>query len=565
MCGIFGYVGTKEAIPIVLGALYRLEYRGYDSAGIATVGNRLEVHKVAGKVYDLDKYIINSALNKTGIGHTRWATHGEPSKLNAHPLTDCYRNVAVVHNGVIDNYVELRAELKDKHAFQSQTDSEVIAHFLEGYTLPLIDRVLQMVPKLQGSFALAIIDKNEPDKIIAVRQGSPLTIGFKPNEMFVSSDIAALGKHTSSIFNMQDGEIAIITKQGVKLLNFAGEELRFKTISSNVKEEDYSKGSYEHFMLKEIHEQPEAIERLLQTRPTHVTYGNGSYRLVGCGSAYYAGLYGAYMYGPRAAAVPASEFSYDENGDVDYTFLSQSGETYDTIDAIKKVSFPFSSSVAIVNNENSTLSKLTTPIYLKSGPEQSVASTKVFTSMVTALAMLGREVNFDTLMKLPDAIREALKTEAQIKDIAGQFIQYKNCFFIGRESGYAIALEGAQKLKEISYIHAEAYPSGELKHGPLALITPQFPTIAIVPNDHNITKNKTAIEEIRTRGGKVIAITNCDIDLKADTTVMVPSICNELDALLCLIPLQLFAYHCALFLNRDIDKPKHLAKSVTVA
>ena len=564
MCGIIGYNGTKEAIPTIIGGLYRLEYRGYDSAGIATVGsNRLEVHKCAGKVYDLDKSILNSAMNKVGIGHTRWATHGEPSKLNSHPLTDCYRQMAVVHNGVIDNYASLRAELKDNgHILESQTDSEVIVHLLEGYTLPLLDRVVKMVKRLEGTFALAIVDKDEPDKIIAVKKGSPLIIGFKPNEMFISSDIAALSKHTNSIFNMNDNEIAVVTKDSMKLYNFDGDELRYKTIDSSTKDEDFSKGEFEHFMLKEIYEQPEAIERLLDSRPKF-NRENYNMRLVGCGSAYYAAQYGTEFFGPYAVAAMGSEFVTCPGleQDADFLFLSQSGETYDTLEAAKSVN---AACHGLINTEGSALSKVVTPIYLKAGPEQSVASTKVFTSMVTALAALSEYVSLDDLMKIPNAIREALKTEEQVKALAGQFIQYKNCFFIGRETGYAIALEAAQKLKEISYIHAEAYPSGELKHGPLALITPQFPTIAIVPNDHNITKNMTAIEEIKTRGGKVIVVTNTNLDFNVDTTIRVPSISNKLDALICLIPLQLFAYHCAAFLNKDIDRPRNISKCVTV-
>ena len=608
MCGIVGYIGPRDSVSIIMEGLAQVEYRGYDSAGIAVVTKKgeLEVHKKKGKLRELREVLPKRLAGKPGIGHTRWATHGVPSDQNAHPHTNMAGTVAVVHNGIVENANELKAKLEAEGIlFTSETDTEVLAHLIgraraAGHDLQ--DAVRLVLAEVEGAYGLAIIDATQPDRIIAARKGSPVVIGVGEKEMFVASDVSALIRHTKQVVHLDDGELAVLRADGFETMALDATPIEKKLFAVTWNVDDLDKGGFEHFMRKEIHEQPVAIERALRGRfeerfaTTHLGGVNLSARevldirrvkLLGCGSAYYAAIAGAQLIESMTRipsdAEPASEFRYRNpviERDVLYVAVSQSGETADTIAAVQEVKRKGGLVMCVVNVVGSTMSREAEGIYMHAGPEVSVASTKVFTSMIVSLGLLGLHLGrikdlgpaegeriINGFKRLPDDIRRILDIEPEIAAIARQFAGTPSMFFIGRNAGYPIALEGAQKLKEISYIHAEAYQASELKHGPLALISPEFPVVAVLPDDPLLVKNLSTVQEVRARRGPVIGITQSSTAADAgllDHEIRVPKNEPEFDPLLCNIPLQLFAYHLAVAMGRDVDQPRNLAKSVTV-
>jgi glutamine---fructose-6-phosphate transaminase (isomerizing) len=606
MCGIVGYVGKQDALPILIAGLHRLEYRGYDSSGVAILTRGgLKVHKAAGKIRQLEAGMPRRFKGTLGIAHTRWATHGEPNDRNAHPHTDCHGNIAVVHNGIIENAGELRAQLQaNGHVFTSDTDTEVLAHLIEAAGEETLEAsVRRALSAIQGTYGIAVIDARQPDRIVAARNGSPVVIGLGDHEMFVASDVAALVRHTQQVVYLDDREIATVNAEGFRTTTLDDTPTSKSPASVQWGYEAYDRGRYPHFMLKEIMEQPEACERSLKGRldtqfnTAHLGGLNMTPRdlleihrikILGCGSAYYAGIAGAHMLETLtrvpADAEPASEFRYRNpviEKDALYIAVSQSGETADTLGAVREVQRKGGRVLGVVNAVGSTIAReCDGGIYIHAGPEVSVASTKAFTSTLIAFALLslhlgrirdmspseGRSL-IQALQQLPDQLREVLRSEGAIRQLATKYSRFRDTFFIGRANGYPVALEGAQKLKEISYIHAEAYPASELKHGPLALISPDTPTVVILPQDDLYEKTLSSIEEIRARRGPVIAITHAGderLPTKVDDIVVVPRTLSVLNPVLLTIPLQLMAYHSALALGRDVDQPRNLAKSVTV-
>ena len=608
MCGIVGYIGPKDCLPILLEGLAQVEYRGYDSAGIAVVtpSGTLKVHKKKGKLRELRDVLPDRLKGRVGIGHTRWATHGEPSDRNAHPHTDMSGNVAVVHNGIVENAGELKAKLEaDGVVFTSETDTEVLAHLISrarenGDDLEVAVRhVLSVV---EGAYGLCVIDARQADRIIVARKGSPVVIGIGEKEMFVGSDVAALVRHTKQVVHLDDGEMAVLRADGFETFALDATPTEKRIFDVTWGAEDMDKGGYAHFMRKEIHEQSAAVERALKGRlderfqTSHLggvtltpreVLGIRRIKILGCGSAYYAGIAGAQLLETLtripADAEAASEFRYRNpviERDVLYVAVSQSGETADTIAAVQEVKRKGGKVICVVNVVGSTMAREAEGIYMHAGPEVSVASTKVFTSMIVSFALLAlylgriRDLGpadgtrlINGLKALPDQIRQIVALEPEIATLARMYGGYKSMFFIGRNAGYPIALEGAQKLKEISYVHAEAYPSSELKHGPLALVSEDFPVCAILPDDHLLSKNLSTVQEVRARRGPVIGITQssraADEGL-LDHEIRIPKSEPELDPILLTIPLQLFAYHMAVAMGRDVDQPRNLAKSVTV-
>jgi glucosamine--fructose-6-phosphate aminotransferase (isomerizing) len=540
-----------------------------------------------------------------GIAHTRWATHGEPTDVNAHPHMDCHGDLAVVHNGIIENAAVLRARLEaDGHVFRSETDTEVLAHLIEAAgAVDLEQAVRQALNAVQGTYGVAVVDARAPDRIVAARNGSPVVIGLGDHEMFVASDLSALVRYTQQVVYLDDREIAVVSANGFETRTLDEQPTSKRPATVPFGHEAYDRGSYAHFLLKEIMEQPEACERTLKGRldtqfaTAHLGGLNMNARdlldirrikILGCGSAYYAGMAGAHLIETLTRvptdAEPASEFRY-RNPVIEreclYVVVSQSGETADTLAAVHEVKRKGGRVLGVVNVVGSTIARTCDGgIYIHAGPEVSVASTKTFTSTVVAFALfalhLGRIRDLSpaegqrviaALQQLPDQIREILRGEEQIRSVARRYAQRTDGFFIGRANGYPVALEGAQKLKEISYIHAEAYPASELKHGPLALITPETPTVVILPRDGLYEKTLSSVEEIRARRGPVIAVTHAGDErllAKVDDVLVVPPTLESLNPILLTIPLQLFAYHCAVALGRDVDQPRNLAKSVTV-
>jgi len=604
MCGIVGYIGKRDAAPILMEGLHRLEYRGYDSAGIAVVrSGELRVAKCKGRVRDLEKLVPARFKGSPGIAHTRWATHGEPSDRNAHPHCDSTDRIAVIHNGIIENAATLRRHLEsDGVVFRSETDTEVLAHLIA--RMPhdsLEDSVRAALRMVVGAYGLAVLDAARPDSIVVARNGSPVALGIGEREMFVASDASALVRHTRSVVHLDDGEIAVLRADGFETSTLDGDRTAKTASTIAWTDEAFDKRDFAHYMRKEIAEQPDAVRRALSGRleQRFQTAHLGGLELgarellevrrikiLGCGSAYISGAMGAQLI-EQLARIPAhaeaaSEFRYRNpviEQDTLYIAVSQSGETFDTLAAVQEIKRKGGRVLGIVNVVGSTIAReCGRGIYLHAGPEVSVVSTKTFTCTVTVFALLalhlGRIRDLSTahgarllkaLSDLPDQIESILARETEIAALARQFLACEHAFFVGRAAGYAVAMEGALKLKEVSYLHAEAYPASELKHGPLALIAPETPTVVVMPRDDLFTKNLSTIEEIRARGGPIVAITHAgDLPVTVAGVFEVPRSEPELDPILLGIPLQLLAYHVALQKGRDIDKPRNLAKSVTV-
>jgi glucosamine--fructose-6-phosphate aminotransferase (isomerizing) len=604
MCGIVGCIGHRDSVPMVLDGLARLEYRGYDSAGIAVIDQgALRVHKAKGKIAELRALLPDTFAGMVGIGHTRWATHGVPNEANAHPHLDPTGRIAIVHNGILDNAQVIKDSLRrEGHAFASETDSEVLAHLIARSDAPtLAGAVREALAMVEGTYGIAVIDRERPGQIVAARNGSPVVIGIGDDEHFVASDVSALIRHTQQVAYLSDGDIAVIEHDGFHTLGAEGGERTRGVETVAWSAATYDKGDHEHFLRKEIFEQPEVVARTLSGRVDHrfATAHLGGIdlspqeilrlrrvQILGCGSAYYAGLTGAHLIERIARipadAEPASEFRYRDPiiaADTLYIAASQSGETLDTLRAVQEIRRKGGVVLGVVNVVGSSIAReCGSGIYLHAGPEISVTSTKCFTATVAAFALLAlhlgriRDVGqgdggrlITSLEALPTAIEAALATEDRVKDVARRFRDIESAFFVGRVRGFPIACEAAQKLKEVSYIHAEAYPASELKHGPLALICPELPTFVIIPDDELFEKNVATIREIQSRGGPIIAIGHSQ-SLKdlTDEVILVPKLEPEVDPILLNIPLQLLAYHAALLRDVDIDHPRNLAKSVTV-
>jgi glucosamine--fructose-6-phosphate aminotransferase (isomerizing) len=607
MCGIVGYVGPKQATPLLIDGLKRLEYRGYDSAGIAVVVNgRLVVQKAAGKIATLESQLTKAILSgSTGIAHTRWATHGAPTTKNAHPHTDCADMVAIVHNGIVENSSALRTMLSERgHRFVSETDTEVIAHLIEQfYTGSLEDAVAAALRELEGAYGIAVISAREPDTIVAARQGSPLLIGIGHGENFVASDPSAVLAHTRSVIYLDEGEMAVIRPTGYQLKDRHAVPLTKEISQIDWDLATIERGGYLHFMLKEICEQPESVRNTLRGR---LLEEEGTARLDGlnlkdedllkidrivitaCGTSWHAALVGEYML-EEMARLPveveyASEFRYRNpivNEKTLVIVISQSGETADTLAAIREAKRRGARTLGIVNVVGSTIAReVDGGIYLHAGPEIGVASTKAFTSQIAALAMFtlrlgrlralsilqGREI-VRALRKLPEQIEQVLAKREQIEQLAERYVRATNVLYLGRGYNFPVALEGALKLKEISYIHAEGYPAAEMKHGPIALIDELMPVIFIAPKDGVHGKIVSNIEEVRARGGRVIAVVtegDTTITPLVDHVIAVPETMDMLTPILASVPLQLLAYYVAVRRGCNVDQPRNLAKSVTV-
>ena len=603
MCGIVGYLGKQSAPPILFEGLARLEYRGYDSAGIAVVGpSGLRVHKGAGRVADVAAATPKRMAGKIGIGHTRWATHGEPTDANAHPHTDASGNVAVVHNGIVENASELRATLLADVVFASETDTEVLAHLIARERADeLEERVRNALLLVEGAYGLAVVDARQPDRIVVARNGSPVLIAVGERELFVASDAAAVVHHTDQVVHLDDRELAVVRGDGYRTFTLDAVATSKRPTRTTVAATAYDKAGHADYMHKEIHEQPVAVERALRGRldrrfaTAHLgglrldprdVLGLRRVKVLGCGSAFYAGLAGALQVESLARipadAEAASEFRYRNpiiELDTLYVAVSQSGETFDTLAAVQEIRRKGGAVIGIVNTPGSTIAReCGAGIYLHAGPEVSVTSTKTYTSTAVAFTLLGlllgrtRDLGpadgnriIGALVDLPAKLQEVLDSEDQIAEHAAILANASSAFFVGRVRGHHVALEAAQKLKEVSYVHAEAYPAAELKHGPLALISPEVPTVAVIPDDDLWDKNLASIAEIRARRGPVIALTDATADVPGATvTIRVPRTEPELAPLLLGVPLQLLAYHAALALGRDVDMPRNLAKSVTV-
>ena len=606
MCGIIGYIGNRAAAPILMSGLKRLEYRGYDSAGIGLVsGGAVRVHKAAGKLAQLEAVLPKRLGGKLGIGHTRWATHGAPTDANAHPHVSPDGTVAVVHNGIVENAPALRARLLNEGVeFASETDTEIIVHLIARTNgQPLEQRVRDALAHMRGTYGIAVVDSSRPDRIVIARKGSPVIIGIGDREMFVASDVAALVRHTRQVVHLDDGEVAVVDARGFRTMTMDAQPISKSPATLEWEDDAYERDGHAHYMYKEILDQPEAIERTLGgrlDRQFHTAHLGGlnleaaelldvkRVKLLGCGSAYYAGITGAHLIETLAripaSAEPAAEFRYRNpviERDTLYVAVSQSGETIDTLMAVQEVRRCGGRVLGIVNVVGSSIAREADGgIYMHAGPEVAVASTKAYTCSLIALALLalqlgrtrdlspeqGRQL-VEAMERLPADIAAALATEAHVKAIALRYAHCTSAFYIGRGPAFPIALEGAQKLKEISYIHAEAYPASELKHGPLALIEPGIPTVVALPHDALLDKSISSIEEVRARSGPVIAVTHPGderIAERADAVIEVPRTEDVLNPVVMAVPLQLFAYHCALALGRHIDQPRNLAKSVTV-
>src|SRR3954453_13510204 len=608
MCGFFGYIGPRQAAGLLLEGLRRLEYRGYDSAGIAVVnGHGLEIMKAAGKLSVLEGALTgNMRPGPIGIGHTRWATHGAPTTTNAHPHTDQSGRIAVIHNGIIENSASIRKALEQRgHTFKSDTDTEVLAHLVgEFYQGNLEDAVASALRDVEGAYGLAFISSDEPGVIVAARNGSPLLVGVGENEWFVASDASPLLQHTRAVVYLDDGEMVVLTRDGYRVRN-----LETARISKPVNQIDWDlatveRGGYPHFMLKEICEQPES---LCNTLRGHLLEEEGTARVTGlnltddelkqferviitaCGTSWHSGIIGEYML-EEMARLPveveyASEFRY-RNPVVDPKTLvigiSQSGETADTLAAIREAKRRGGRTVGLVNVVGSTIAReVDGGIYLHAGPEIGVASTKAFTSQVAALALItlriarlrnmsilqGREF-IKALQRLPNQISEILDRTHEIEALAHRFLSTsKNALYLGRGVNFPVALEGALKLKEISYIHAEGYPAAEMKHGPIALIDENMPVVFIAPHDSVFDKVVSNVQEVKARGGRVIVLTSRDepaLEGKIDYEIRIPETIDMLNPVLAAIPLQLLAYYIANKRGLNVDQPRNLAKSVTV-
>ncbi|MES9555315.1 glutamine--fructose-6-phosphate transaminase (isomerizing) [Streptomyces sp. NPDC086796] len=608
MCGIVGYIGRRDVAPLLLEGLQRLEYRGYDSAGIVITGKAsagkpatLRMVKAKGRVRELEARVPKRFTGTTGIAHTRWATHGAPSDENAHPHLDAENKVAVVHNGIIDNASELRAKLvADGVVFLSETDTEVLVHLIaHAQADTLEEKVREALRSVEGTYGIAVMHADFNDRIVVARNGSPVVLGIGEKEMFVASDVAALVAHTRQVVTLDDGEMATLKADDFRTYTTEGSSTTATPTTVEWEAESYDMGGHDTYMHKEISEQADAVDRVLRGRiddrfaTVHLgglnldareARGVRRIKILGCGTSYHAGQIGAQLIEELARipadAEPASEFRYRNpvvDPDTLYVAVSQSGETYDVLAAVQELKRKGARVLGVVNVVGSAIAREADGgTYVHAGPEVCVVSTKCFTNTVVAFALLALHLGrirdlsvadgkriIEGLRRLPAQISEILANEDEIKEMAAEYADAKSMMFIGRVRGYPVAREASLKLKEVSYIHAEAYPASELKHGPLALIEPAMPTVAIVPDDDLLEKNRAAMEEIKARSGRILAVAH-QVQEKADHTIVVPKNENELDPILMGIPLQLFAYHTALAMGRDIDKPRNLAKSVTV-
>ncbi|MCG8606970.1 glutamine--fructose-6-phosphate transaminase (isomerizing) [bacterium] len=609
MCGIVGYLGNREATPILMDGLKRLEYRGYDSAGIAVLTNgSISVEKEPGKISELENIITHSSLSGyLGIAHTRWATHGAPTKTNAHPHVDGSGRLALIHNGIIENYAAIKTELKaNGHQFHTDTDTEALVHLIEEYYTngnDLEAAVRAALSQVEGTYGIVVISSTEPNTLIAARKGSPLVVGMGENEFVVASDVSAIISHTKEVTYLEDNEMAIVTRDGVKIKTIDNLEVSQKIEKISFDLDKIEKGGYDHFMLKEIMEQPQTIEDAMRGR---LIEEEGTARLGGirheidsliyapqilisaCGTSWHAALIGEYLL-EEFLRTPveieyASEFRYRdpviERGSVMFV-ISQSGETADTLAALREAKRKGAKTLGICNVVGSTIARESDAgVYLHAGPEIGVASTKAFTSQVTVLSLLtlllarmrnlgaSKGVEIVTEMKsIPEKVQRILDNQGTIKEIARDYKDSQNFLYLGRGYNFPVALEGALKLKEISYIHAEGYPAAEMKHGPIALIDENMPVVFIATRDSTYEKITSNIEEVKARSGRIIAIAtegDKEITKRADHVIYVPPTLDFLTPLLTIIPLQLLAYYIAILRNCDVDQPRNLAKSVTV-
>jgi len=609
MCGIVGYVGHRDCLPILIEGLKRLEYRGYDSAGVAIQADgRLQVVKAAGKIRALEARLQAGAPHGTfGIAHTRWATHGEPNDLNAHPHTDEHGSVALVHNGIIENYATLKAALQGEgHVFHTDTDTEVLAHLIEKYMrrgLKLERAVGSALKDVDGTYGIAVMAASEPGVLVGARHGSPMVVGIADGEYYLASDVAAIVEHTRQVIYLDDGEMAVLSPAGFHTATIALERVEKEVHDVDWDLSQIEKGGYEHFMLKEIMEQPDAVRNAMRGR---LNVDEGLARLgglnmtpeqlreirriiiLGCGTSWHAGLIGEYML-EEFARIPveveyASEFRY-RNPIVDegtlVLVISQSGETIDTLAAMREAGRKGARALGIVNVVGSTIARESDGgVYIHAGPEIGVASTKAFTSQVTVLALLtlalgrhrglSRDYGIEIareLAALPGRIERVLAGDATVKRLADLYQHHNNFIYLGRGFNFPVALEGALKLKEISYIHAEGYPAAEMKHGPIALIDDSMPVVFICTRDSAYEKVVSNMMEVRARKGRIVAIaTEGDTEMaaRADHVLYVPASIPMLQPILSVIPLQLLAYHVAVARGCDVDQPRNLAKSVTV-
>ncbi len=609
MCGIVGYIGNKNCIPILLEGLKRLEYRGYDSAGIGIVGNEeCKIVKTKGKVADLEKLLYNENLYANlGIGHTRWATHGEPSVENAHPHMNNDNTLFVIHNGIIENYASLKKGLiNEGYKFVSETDTEVLAHLIDHY-LKLKHNLFQAVRyalnEVEGTYGIAVIYKGEKDKIVVARKGSPLVIGIGKNENFIASDVNALITYTSQVVYLEDGDIAEVYQDHFHAKNIHDEEIIKEIHEVDMSIDEITKGGYPHFMLKEIMEQPESIYNSMRGR---LVYDEGISKLGGlqgyeerianseriiisaCGTSWHAGLVGEYMI-EQYAGIPveveyASEFRYRKpviTPKDTVLFISQSGETADTLASLREAKKKGALCLGICNVVGSSIARESDAgVYIHAGPEIGVASTKAFTSQLVVLALFTlliarrRNLNFldgqeiiKEMQSLIQKVEKILKLNSEIKEIAHIYSDCKNFLYLGRGYHFPVALEGALKLKEISYIHAEGYPAAEMKHGPIALIDENMPVVFLAMKDYVYEKVLSNIQEVKARKGRILAIVNEEddhIEKIVDHVIRIPKTIDMLQPILSVIPLQLLAYHIAVKKGLNVDQPRNLAKSVTV-
>jgi glucosamine--fructose-6-phosphate aminotransferase (isomerizing) len=613
MCGIIGYIGSKPVVPVLLDGLRRMEYRGYDSAGVALVGaGGIELRRSAGKLANLENAIRTEPVDGLyGVGHTRWATHGRPTEENAHPHRDCTGRIVVVHNGIIENYLELKQELQQQgHEFKTETDTEIVAHLVEREMKRdgLENAVRRALALMRGMFALVLVSADDPEKIVAVRNGPPIVVGLGSDEFFVASDISALLSHTRDMVFLGDEEMAIITRSGVDFTDYHGRAVSKTTQRVMWDPIAAEKGGHKHFMLKEIFEQPSAARDTILGRVSldrgqvfleELNIPPATFRelqkvtIVACGTSWHAGLVGKYLI-EALAQVPVevdygSEYRYRNpiiSGSELAIVITQSGETADTLAALREAKRKGARSIAICNVVGSMATREADgTVYTHAGPEIGVASTKAFTAQLVALQLLALYMaqerqtlsqveirrHIEELLQLPQLIEQAIKASASTERIAEKFYNRTDFLFLGRGINYPIALEGALKLKEISYIHAEGYPAGEMKHGPIALIDESMPVVAIAPDDHVFEKMIGNVQEAKARGGSVIAITTDGdprmanvLDPARDVMLPMPRTTAMLTPLVMTIPLQLLAYHIAVRRGCDVDQPRNLAKSVTV-
>jgi glutamine---fructose-6-phosphate transaminase (isomerizing) len=609
MCGIVGYIGKKDVLPILIEGLRRLEYRGYDSAGVAIFQkDKLVVFKQAGKVKELAAAVENLKLHSSaGMGHTRWATHGSPSDINAHPHGDCQEKIAVIHNGIIENYATLRKKLeREGHRMRTETDTEVIAHLIEEKyktNTDLFEATRLALLEVRGTYGLLVMSSDEPDKIIAARKGSPLMIGIGNGENFIASDAAAIIDHTRNVIYLDDDDIVCV-KSGSYSIKTIRDELKSKKVEEITFDlEQIEKGGFEHFMLKEIYEQPESIRNAIRGR---LLVDEGRVKLGGlepaldkllqahrllitaCGTSWHAALVGKHMF-EQLARIPvevdyASEFRYRNpivHSDDVLFVISQSGETADTLAALREAKKKSATVFGIVNVVGSSIARETDAgVYIHAGPEIGVASTKAFTSQLAVLSLIALFIGrhrglldeqakqlIDDLAAIPAKIQRVLDRAEEIKKIAYEFKDAKNFLYLGRGSNFPTALEGALKLKEISYIHAEGYPAAEMKHGPIALIDKDMPVVFIVPKDPIYEKITSNMQEVKARKGRIIAVANEDdeeIEKIAEFVIRVPRTYGYFGPIVNVIPLQLLAYYVAVARGCNVDQPRNLAKSVTV-